>query len=72
MFVNCIFIRGVQLPAKIRGSVVMVQDDFFVYVNTVLSPECQQRAARHELQHIRKDHFYDQEPVVVNELEAQG
>lgn len=50
----------------------MVQDDFFVFVNTVLSPECQQRAARHELQHIKKDHFYNSEPVVVNELEAQG
>lgn len=69
---NCIFIKGAELPAKVRGTVAMVQDDFFVYVNTVLSPECQQRAAHHELQHIKKDHFYNSEPVVVNELEAQG
>lgn len=69
---NCIFIKGAELPAKVRGAVAMVQDDFFVYVNTVLSPECQQRAAQHELRHIKRDHFYNQEPVVVNELEAQG
>lgn len=70
---NTVYIRGVELPAKVRGVTVLDEnDDFNVYINTVLSPEVQKKAAQHELRHIRKNHFYNSDPVIVNELEASG
>ncbi len=49
----------------------MMQDDFFVFINSCLSPEAQKEATMHEVRHIKLDHFYNQDPVVVNEMEAQ-
>lgn len=65
-----IFIRGLSLPGKVRGVTVEVQDDFIVFINTNLCPETQQRAIQHEIKHIKSDHFYQDSPVVINELEA--
>lgn len=67
---NDIYIKGIELPARVRGNVVKIEDDFFVFVNTVLSPERQRCAAEHELMHIKKDHFFNEEPVIHDELEA--
>lgn len=67
---NNIFIRGVELQPKTRGAVVEIGDDFIVFVNTVLSPECQHEAVEHELRHIKADHFYKDDPVVVDERQA--
>lgn len=70
---NRIFIRGIALPGSVRGaSVKNEDDDFIIFVNTNLSVEARDRAALHELRHIQLDHFYDQEPVIVNELEAEA
>lgn len=67
-----IFIRGIALPGSVRGASVKVGDDYVVFVNTNLCPAAQNRAARHEIRHIRLDHFYNQEPVIINEMEAEG
>lgn len=69
---NCIFIRRLTLPGTVRGCVVTApDDDFLVFVNDALCPNAQRAAAEHELRHIRLDHFYDEEPVVISELEAR-
>ena len=66
-----IFIKGIALPGHVRGVTVMApNDDFMVFINTNLCPETQQRAIAHEVRHIRQDHFYNEDPVIVNELEA--
>lgn len=69
---NRIFIRRLALPGTVRGCVVAApDDDFVVFVNECLCPDAQRAAAEHELRHIRLDHFYDEEPVVISELEAR-
>ena len=69
---NRIFIRCLALPGTVRGCVVAApDDDFVVFVNECLCPDAQRAAAEHELRHIRLDHFYDEEPVVISELEAR-
>lgn len=42
----------------------------FVKNSPVLCPETQRTATMHELCHIKKEHFYNEEPVVYNEMEA--
>ena len=42
------------------------------YINILLSHAVQQKATKHELKHIKSEHFYDYEPVVYNELEANA
>lgn len=46
--------------------------NFNVYINILLSHAVQQKATKHELKHIKSGHFYDYEPVVYNELEANA
>lgn len=68
-----IYIRGLPLPIKIKGvTVVDCDGNFNVYINTALSRDTQLKATEHELKHIKLDHFYDYEPVIVNELEANA
>lgn len=67
---NQIFIRGIDLPGSIRGVTVEENDDFFVFINTCLCPETQAKATAHEIRHIKADHFYHDDPVVINEMEA--
>lgn len=69
---NQIFIRGADLPGRVRGVTVQVEDDFIVMINSCLCPETQREATAHEIRHIKLDHFYHDEPVVVNEIEANG
>ena len=68
-----IFIRGLALPLKVKGVTVLDNNgDYNVYINVLLSDDVQKRTTRHELIHIKKEHFYDFEPVVHNELEANA
>lgn len=67
-----IFIRGIALPGKIRGVTVQVQDDFIVFINTCLCPATQRKATAHEIRHIKQNHFFHDDPVVINEIEANG
>ena len=66
-----IFVRTIPLPIAVRA-VVLPNDDgtFDVYINANLPEELQQKALAHELEHIRRDHFYNDDPVWLNEQEA--
>jgi hypothetical protein len=68
---NYIFARLVPLPLAVRA-VTLPNDDgtFDIYINANLPQELQDRALQHELNHIRKDHFYNEDPVWLNEKEA--
>lgn len=66
-----IFVRTIPLPNAIRA-VTLPNDDytFDIYINVNLPEELQERALAHELEHIRRDHFYNDDPVCINEEEA--
>lgn len=66
-----IFVRLVALPIAVRA-VTLPNDDgtFDIYVNSNLAEELRQKALAHELEHIRQDHFYNDDPVWINEKEA--
>ena len=49
---------------------VEIEDDFFVFINENLSLKAQKYAADHELQHVKLNHFYNDDPVIINELEV--
>lgn len=61
----------VALPHRVHAVVLPCSDNSFdIYINLSLPEACQREALRHELEHIRRDHFYDTNPVSQNELEA--
>ncbi len=65
--------RFIGLPAKINAvTVVDNNGDFNVYINANLSCEEQKKAYRHEVRHIRKNHFFIQKPVKDCEIEANN
>jgi transcriptional regulator with XRE-family HTH domain len=43
---------------------------FDIYINSRLPDKCQETALTHELEHIKKDHFYNYDSVVINEMVA--
>ncbi len=66
-----IFVRMVAFPDHVRAVTVPNADNTFdIYVNEVLPKELQEKALKHELQHIKMDHFYNDDPVQKNEAEA--
>lgn len=68
-----IFIRGIELPLTVKGVTVLDSDgNYNVYINILLSYDTQRKATKHEIKHIKKEHFYDFEPVIHNELEANA
>ena len=70
---GAIYIRGLELPPTVRGVTVTDPDgNYNVYINLLLSDSARKRAVNHELIHIRKNHFENYDPVIVNELEANA
>ena len=66
-----IFVRLIPLPDTVRAVTIPNDDGTFdIYVNNNLPDELQDRALAHELEHIRRDHFYNDDPVWLNEEEA--
>ena len=66
-----IFVRTVPLPLAVRAVTLPNEDGTFdIYLNANLPDELQRKALDHELRHIRKDHFYNDDPVWLNEKEA--
>ena len=62
-----IFIRGIELPLTVKGVTVLDCDgNFNVYINILLSYETQRNATKHEIKHIKKDHFYDSGSVNID------
>lgn len=68
---NYIFIRMIPLPEAVRA-VTLPNDDgtFDIYINASLPELLQNRALEHELRHIKKDHFYNEDHVTQNEADA--
>ena len=57
-------VRMVNLPGAIRGAVRMSDDGFMnIYINDNLSPEAKQATLEHELNHIKRDDFYNGKPI---------
>ena len=53
-----------------KGTLPNSDGTFDIYINQNLPEEWQEAALRHELNHIRMDHFYNEDPVAANEAEA--
>lgn len=67
------YVRLVALPAAIDGTVVPNDDGSFdIYLNSRNPEEKRRRWLDHELEHIRRDHFYRESPVAELEAEAGG
>lgn len=65
------FVRLVALPLAVEGVTIPNDDGTFdVYINSNLPLEKQGQVLMHELEHIKKDHFYNEDPVWINEAEA--
>lgn len=66
-----IFIRLIPLPDTVRAVTIPNDDGTFdIYINQNLPDELRNRALNHELEHICRDHFYNDDPVWLNEEEA--
>ncbi len=68
--VDRVFVRSIDLPAKVHGVTVKYEDDFYVFINSCLCSERQKNAVEHEIRHIKMDHFYNSDPVIINEIQA--
>ena len=68
---DSVIIRILDLPETVRGFTVKDEnDDYNVYINARLSADGRAEAFRHEIDHIRFGHFYDQKTVADKEKEA--
>lgn len=65
------YVRMISLPSAVRAVTLPNNDGSFdVYVNADIPAELQVKALEHELEHINRDHFYNEDPVGINEREA--
>ena len=66
-----VFIRYLELPHCVHAVTIPNDDGTFdVYVNSLVCPQKQKNAVTHELRHIKRNHFYDENPVILNEKDA--
>lgn len=67
---DAIIIRIIDMPYGVKGLTVKDEnDDYNVYINARYSPDIQAEAYKHEIDHIRENHFYDDRPVSEKEKE---
>lgn len=67
------FVRYVSLPHALEATVLPNNDGSYdIYINSSLSNAEQKRVLEHELEHIRKSHFYTEIGVARAEAEANG
>ena len=67
---NDYIIRYIALPYLVKGVTVMDTDGFYnIYINSQLSFEEQEKAIRHELEHINRADF-DNALAPLEEVEA--
>ena len=65
-------IRGVPLPETVNGCILPNGDGSYdIYYNSRMDKERCRRTVEHELQHLRREHLYDCNPVWRNEQEAE-
>lgn len=68
-----VFIYYHAFPYSIKGVTTPNSDGTFtIYINSRLPLAQQQTALRHELSHVRQNHFYDCAEVAENEQLADG
>ena len=67
---DAVIIRLIDLPETVRGFTVKDEnDDYNIFINAKLSADMRGEAFRHEIDHIRRGHFYDARSVAEKELE---
>lgn len=67
-----LIVRLIDLPVTVKGFTVMDEDGCFnIYLNARLNDEARVEAYRHELDHIRRGHFYSELPVAIKEMEVK-
>jgi len=70
--VDAVIIRLIDLPPSVKGVTVKdAEGDYNIYINARLSEDGRAKAFRHEIDHIRRGHFYDQKPVTEKEQEVK-
>jgi len=70
---DAIIIRLIDMPETIHGVTRKdAEGDYNVYINAKLSADGRAQAFRHEVEHIRLGHFYEERPVADLEREAYG
>lgn len=61
---NDVFIRYMNLPHYVKGQVLLDENgDYNVYINNNYGIEVQQQTLEHELNHIKKQDFYNALPI---------
>lgn len=66
-----VFLYSVPLPLTVKGITLPDNDgNFTILINSDLSPEAQKKALKHELRHVRNNHFSDVTTVESAENEA--
>ena len=68
-----VIVRIIDLPIGVKGMTVKdSEDDFNIYLNARYSGDIQADAFRHEIEHIKKGHFYVESPVWLKEREIDN
>ena len=66
---NNTHIREIKMPLTIRGFTIPDENgDFNIYINCDLSEEAKKRSLKHELTHIKDNHFCS--PLYARLIEA--
>lgn len=69
---DAMIIRKIDLPTGVSGITVLDENgDYNVYLNDKLSYDAQADAFRHEVEHIKKGHFYRIEDIRILEEHAE-
>lgn len=59
-----IILRYIPLPLSVPAyTATDSNDDYNVYINSLLSYSAQEKAKNHELEHIHRNHFHTNKPV---------
>lgn len=59
-----VFVRLLDMPVSVNGMTLMDPDtNYNIYINSRLSADEQRKALEHELEHIRRDDFYNSLPI---------
>ena len=70
---DAVIVRLIDMPETIHGVTRKdAEGDYNVYINAKLSADGRAEAFRHEIEHIRLGHFYEERPVADLEREAYG
>ena len=68
---NNVLVREIELPITVEGVTVKdSNEDFNIYINSLLSPDKKAEALDHELRHVQCDHHYLETSVAEDESEA--